>query len=177
MSNVYFISDLHLAHRNVITFVDNFRAKAMGVSTIEEHDEMIFDLWNDKATKRDKVFVLGDIGYDIDRMKALPGYKILHLGNHDKASAKRYLEVFDDIIGPVRHSKHWIAHFPPIEKELWGKDVIHGHTHSTGIEDERYINVSVEMTRGHLISYQDIVSGKFTTHDKVNKSFEEVEWN
>lgn len=177
MSNVYFISDLHLAHKNVITFHDNFRGKCMGVSTIEEHDEMIFDLWNDKATKRDTIYVLGDIGYDIDRMKALPGRKILQLGNHDKSPASRYLEVFDDIIGPIKHKRHWLAHFPPIEQELWGKDVIHGHTHSTGVEDKRYINVSVEMTRGHLISYQDIKSGKFTTWDKVNKTYEDVEWD
>lgn len=174
MSQVYFISDLHMGHKNVIKFHDAYRAKVMGVSTIEEHDEMIFDLWNEQVRKRDKVYVLGDIGNDFKQLAKLPGTKLLHLGNHDKFSAKTYLEVFDDIIGCVRHKKHWLNHFPPVEQELWGKDVIHGHTHSTGVEDPRYINVCVEMTGGKLINYQDIKSGKYTTHDRVNKTYEEL---
>lgn len=176
MTQVYFNSDLHLGHRRVLEFHDEFRAKCMDVETIEQHDEKIFDLWNDKVTKRDIMYILGDVGYDLDRMKALPGRKRLLLGNHDHSHVLDYLEVFDDIIGPVRYKKHWLSHFPVHESELYGKKVIHGHTHSTGVEDPRYINLSVEMTRGYPINYQDILKGKFTTFDKVNKPFEEVIW-
>jgi calcineurin-like phosphoesterase family protein len=172
MSNDYFISDLHLGHKNVIKFEDGYRAKAMGVSTIEEHDEMIMDLWNERACENDTVYVLGDLGKNFEVLKSLPGKKILHLGNHDRKTARAYLEVFDDIVGPIRFSKHWLAHFPPIEGELWGKDVIHGHTHNKGVEDPRYINVCVEMTGGKLVPYQEIASGRYTTHDRVNKPFE-----
>ena len=176
MTQVYFNSDLHLAHRRVIQFHDNFRAKCMDVETIEQHDEKIFDLWNDRVTKRDIIYILGDVGYDLDRLKKMPGRKRLMLGNHDKSHALDYLEVFDDIIGPVKYKKHWLSHFPTHESELYGRPVIHGHTHSTGIADPRYINVSVEMTRGRPINYQNILNGKFTTYDKVNKPFEDVIW-
>jgi len=174
MSAVYFNSDLHLGHRAVLKFADSYRAKCMDVETIEQHDEKIFDLWADKITKRDKIYILGDIGYDVERMKKLPGTKILHLGNHDHLLARDYLDVFDDIIGPLKHHrKFWISHFPIHEDEFWAVPKnVHGHTHSTGIEDERYVNVSVEMTSGHPINAQDIISGKFHTHLRVNKPFQ-----
>ena len=176
MSQVFFNSDLHLSHQRVIEFHESFRAKCMGVSTIQEHDEMILDLWNDTVKKRDVIYILGDVGYNLDRLKSLPGNKKLLLGNHDVSHASKYLEIFDDIVGPIRYKKHWLNHIPPHETELWNRPVIHGHTHSKGIENEMYINVSVEMTRGKPVSYQEIKSGKFTTHDKVNKLFEEIKW-
>ena len=177
MSNVYFISDLHMAHRNVLNFRDNYRSKCMNVSTIEEHDQKILDLWNDTINKRDKVYVLGDLGTGYHQLKDLPGQKILHIGNHDLKSATEYLEVFDDIIGPVKYKKHWISHFPIHPCELWGKKCIHGHIHSLVIPDPMYINVSIEHTKGYPISFQDIVSGKFTTHDKGKSAIEYAQEN
>lgn len=147
----------------------------MGVDNIEQHDEMIFDLWAQTVKKRDTIYILGDIGYDWQRLGKLPGTKKLLLGNHDHDSAKAYLEVFDDIIGPIRHKRHWLAHFPPVESELYGRPVIHGHTHSTGVSDPNYINVCVEMTGGVPIDYQAIRSGQFVTWNRVNKPFKTVD--
>jgi len=177
MSQVYFNSDLHIGHGRVIEFHDNFRAKCMGVSTIKEHDEMIFDYWSDTVRKRDIIYILGDVGYDLSRLKRLPGNKRLMLGNHDKDHVFDYLEIFDNVIGPIKYKKHWLSHFPIHESELYNRPVIHGHTHSTGVENKMYVNVSVEMTRGKPINYQDILSGKFTTYDKVNKKYEEINWD
>ena len=176
MSHVYFNSDLHLGHERVIEFHDQFRGKRLGVTTIEQHDEMIYDLWNDTVNKRDTIYIMGDVGFTLDRIKQLPGTKKLILGNHDRRTAKEYLTIFDDIIGPVKYKKHWLSHFPIHESELWNRPVIHGHTHSKGVESEMYVNVSVEMTKGKPVNYQDIVSGKFTTHTKVNKDFEQVDF-
>ena len=176
MSNVYFNSDLHLGHRKVIEFHEAFRGKCMGVSSIEEHDEMIFDLWNDTVKKRDIIYILGDNGYNLESIAKMPGKKILILGNHDGGHVLDYLDYFDNVVGTRKYKKHWISHFPIHESELWNRPVIHGHTHSTGVADPMYVNVSVEMTQGRPVNYQDILSGKFTTHDKVNKKFEEVVW-
>jgi calcineurin-like phosphoesterase family protein len=175
MSLVYFNSDLHLGHKRVITFHDHYRAKAMGVSTIEEHDEKILDLWAQTIRRRDTIYILGDIGYNYRIIKGLPGNKKLLLGNHDTLSAKDYLEVFDDIIGPISYKRHWLAHFPPVESELFGKPVIHGHTHSTGISDPRYVNVCVEMNGGKPVLFEDIKTGKYTTWNRVNVPFESVD--
>lgn len=168
MSQVFIISDLHLGHRSVLGFANEYRAKSLGVSTVKEHDELLCDLWSGTVHKRDLVIVLGDLGYTWRIMKDLPGRKKVLLGNHDKHHASEYLEVFEDIIGPVKYKKHWLSHFPIHADELFGKKVIHGHTHSQGINDSRYINVSVEMTRGYPISYQKIVAGEYKTWDRVN---------
>ena len=176
MSQIWLNSDLHIAHKRVIQFHELFRAKCMGVETIEQHDEMIFDLWQDTVSKRDIIYILGDVGYNLDGIKKMPGNKRLLMGNHDKEHVLDYMEAFDNVIGPVKYKQHWLSHFPIHESELWNRPVIHGHTHSTGVENEMYINVSVEMTRGRPINYQEILSGAFTTHDKVNKKFEDVIW-
>lgn len=173
MSQVFLISDLHLSHRRVLEFADHYRAKCLDVETIEQHDEKICDLWSDTVHKRDLVFVLGDIGHGWKKLGSLPGRKKLHLGNHDVNRAIEYLSVVEDIIGPVKYKKTWLSHFPIPSEELYFKNNIHGHTHSQGINDPRYINVSIEMTLGYPISFQDIKAGKFITHDKVNLTFEE----
>jgi len=177
MSRVYFISDLHLGHRRVLEFHDGFRSKSLGVQTIEEHDEMIFDHWNETVKKRDVVFVLGDLGYNLEPIAKLPGHKRVLLGNHDELHIYDYLEYFDNVIGNIRYKNHWLCHIPMHETELYGRSVIHGHTHSSGIADPRYINVCVEFTRGKLIDFQDIKMGKYTTYDKVNKKFEDINWD
>lgn len=168
MSQVYYLSDPHFGHKNVIKFEDNYRAKAMDVTTIEQHDEKIYDMWAQTVTKRDTIYVLGDLGYNISNIKNMPGYKILLLGNHDKQLASHYLELFDDIIGPIRYKKFWLGHIPMHPDELWGKPQIHGHTHAKGINDSRYINISIEMTGGAPLPFRDILSGEFVTWNRVN---------
>lgn len=49
----YFISDLHLGHKNVLKF-DN-----RPFINIEEHDKTIIDNWNNKVNDNDDVYVLG----------------------------------------------------------------------------------------------------------------------
>ena len=53
----YFISDLHLGHKNVLKF-DN-----RPFINIEEHDKTIIDNWNSKVNDKDDVYVLGDISW------------------------------------------------------------------------------------------------------------------
>jgi len=62
------------------------------------------------------------------------------LGNHDKDHVFDYLEIFDNVIGPIKYKKHWLSHFPIHESELYNRPVIHGHTHSTGVENKMYVN-------------------------------------
>jgi len=77
--SVYFIGCLHLGHRNLI---ENLRGME-----VEEHDELLMD--NLKSlTKRDKLFILGDISME----NSQPYYRLVQLscvthvvlGNHDR---------------------------------------------------------------------------------------------
>ena len=52
---VYFIADTHFGHKNALAF-DNIKFK-----TIEEHDNVLNEKWNNAVSIVDEVFILGDI--------------------------------------------------------------------------------------------------------------------
>lgn len=83
----YFISDLHLGHKNCLKF-DN-----RPFNTIEEQNDFIIKNWNKTITNLDDVYILGDISwYDanktIDIFSRLNGRLHLIKGNHDSKLLK-----------------------------------------------------------------------------------------
>lgn len=78
----YFISDLHLGHKNSLKF-DN-----RPFNTIEEQDKFIIENWNKTITNEDDVYILGDFSWyksakTIEIYSNLKGKKHLIIGNHD----------------------------------------------------------------------------------------------
>ena len=149
MANVWFTSDWHLGHRNILKFRNNY-----GFESIEHHNGDLVKNFNQKVSKRDKTFFLGDMCFDIDALdviRGLNGRKVLVLGNHDRDSNKRptiiqLAEVFDDIQSLVGYKDLWLSHAPIHPDELRGKKNVHGHTHGSCIDDPRYLNVCPEHT-------------------------------
>ena len=80
MSVVRFIADLHLGHINM--------ALKRGFNTVEDHDNHIIQCWNSVVSKRDTVFLVGDITMESSehyyKLDYLNGIKKVILGNHDK---------------------------------------------------------------------------------------------
>lgn len=149
MSNVFFVSDPHLGHKNILKFSSETRR----FDSIEEHDDYICNEWKEKVGKRDLVWVLGDLGtkeYAIERISELPGRKKLIRGNHDQMPLQMYLNVFEDIQSMIKYRGYWLTHCPIHPNELWGKRNIHGHVHSNtvrlpgGYIDDRYVNLCME---------------------------------
>lgn len=165
MSLVYFISDLHLGHKNILNFSGEYREG----STVEEHDQILKEKWNSVVRKRDTVYTLGDIAFSQQKLKwfgeEFNGNKILVRGNHDKMHIRNYLQCFSDIHGVTKYKGYWLSHAPIHPDELYGKKNIHGHTHfkvmqDNGIVDERYINVSIEMLNGYPKTLDQLIEGK-----------------
>lgn len=155
MSNVYFISDLHLNHKNILNFAGDYRDGDCMV----EHDHILISKWNAVINKKDLVFVLGDVVMgkpdNLDILSELNGRKILIRGNHDnRFTTKEYLEHFEEIYGLYNYKGYWLSHCPIHPAELRGKRNIHGHVHHNTIldiynqPDNRYINVCVEACGG-----------------------------
>lgn len=115
MSSVLYTSDPHLT--------DKTPARARGFITADgeadtaAHDEWYQQMWCENVTKRDIVYVLGDItGGGAERrrhaltiLRGLPGRKIAILGNHDNAHPanresthpgvqREWLEAFDAVM-------------------------------------------------------------------------------
>lgn len=161
MSKVYLIGDLHLGHDKILHF-----SPMRGGTTTEEHDKWIIDQWNSVVTKRDTVWVLGDVAFSAEalhlKVGQLKGNKILVRGNHDRQDTKEYMRYFSHIYGIVKKNGFWITHAPVHPQELRGKRNIHGHVHQNHIMngdviDDRYINVSVENCNGIPVLFDSII--------------------
>jgi len=135
VSKIFYISDLHFGHKNIIRY-DNrpFR-------TTEEMDKALIDNWNRVVSNEDTVYILGDISwYDtnktIEIIKQLKGRKILIKGNHDKSGIEFYqcfhrMENYAEVVDGT--TKVTMSHYP---MPFWNgqfRDSVHlyGHIHNS----------------------------------------------
>lgn len=175
--SVFFISDLHLCHKNALRF---FPQRSRFKTTRELGDYLI-DKWNNVVTKEDKVIVLGDIALNLnyegmvdeanDILSSLNGIKVCVKGNHDVGPMKRELigNHFIESLGCYEYKDAVCTHIPVHPQQLFGspdtrvykkwKWNIHGHLHTFEVEpyDPRYINVSCEMLDFTPRTYEDLV--------------------
>lgn len=78
VSEVFFISDTHFSQRRKISL------RQVPFDSVEESDAEIVRRWNQKVSKNDIVYHLGDFG-NYDKIKELNGKVILICGNYEKA--------------------------------------------------------------------------------------------
>ena len=141
---IYFTSDFHLFHKNVLKF-DNRPFKS-----VEDMHLEIIKRWNNKVTKDDIIYILGDVSFGsakdtIDIIKQL-NYKELHLiiGNHDFKILKD--KSFRDLFTEICEYKELkisdnqsivLCHYPIpcFKNHYYGWLHLYGHTHNTWEED------------------------------------------
>jgi calcineurin-like phosphoesterase family protein len=150
--SVFICSDLHLGHKNLILNKRNFKS-------VKEHDELIINNWNKVISKRDKVFLLGDISMETHKfyhlLGKLNGYIHLIPGNHENPSHIKYiLKYIDKISGSIKYKDFWLSHMPIHPDHLQGKKNIHGHVHEKTLKDDRYINVSMEVINYTPVNFE-----------------------
>ena len=145
--NVYFMSDLHYNHENVL------KMNNRNFSGISEMNEYIVDTLKNTIKPGDVIFELGDLFWKTDTkecqsvLESIPTkeiYKII--GNHDKiklydngeneAPLKKYFKVITDMLDITIESggKSYMVtlmHYPSIDWNgmYHGSLHIHGHTH------------------------------------------------
>lgn len=154
MSKKWFISDLHLGHKNILKFSGALR----GGATTEEHDQWLISSINSVVKKGDLLYILGDVAMDKESLpliNKIKGMKILVRGNHDIYDTQDYLKYFQQVHGLISFKgTFWMSHAPIHPNELRGRYNIHGHVHqysildANGEPDPRYINACVETSYG-----------------------------
>lgn len=139
----YYISDMHIGHKNALKF------DGRPFQSVEEMNETLIVNWNRKVTDEDDVWVLGDFCYRSEKdpalyLKQLKGKKHLIIGNHDKvtvnsSSALSYFESVERL----QHIKDReynviVCHFPLADwnAKHRGSYHIYGHIHNN--KDEVY---------------------------------------
>lgn len=144
MNRVFIISDTHFGHKKII----DFEGKSRPFATIEEHDAELVRRWNAVVGKKDTVWHLGDVLFGANSfpiLSQLNGVKKLVMGNHDDYPVEKYLEHFSQIYGAATYRGCALTHIPIHPSQFWRfKANLHGHLHSSKLDDPRYINVCAE---------------------------------
>lgn len=148
MSNIWFISDTHFQHANVIKY------SSRPFKDADEMDQYMIDKWNSVVSPEDTIYHLGDFaltsrGKMGEIMTQLNGEKILKLGNHDRAGVSFFLRLgFKEVFKKrsiIFDDTFILSHAPLTDEERGSRWNISGHTHNnTPFIQGRTINVSVE---------------------------------
>lgn len=173
---VYFTSDLHFYHKNIMSYSPAFR----NYENAEEMNEKLIAYWNSIVTPEDTVYNLGDLSMAantkkiIEVAKRLNGKHFLILGNHDhsikKDKEKLIAMTKDDgnkMFEDIRDYKLLtfpgiqtvLSHYPMAawENQQNGSIMLHGHLHDyiTNVKG-KILNVGFDL-HGRLLSLDDVV--------------------
>lgn len=162
MANIFFISDTHFGHRNLLQFKREDNSHLRHYQTVEEMNSDLIYKWNSVVGKHDKVYHLGDLALQVsnlDFMYELNGSKVLYKGNHDKMDLSQYAKHFKDIRGADHKGefKFMLSHIPLHKASIkLGFTNVHGHLHHRSLDDPSYFNVAVERINYTPISYEEL---------------------
>ncbi len=161
---IYFTSDNHFGHTNVIKYT------LRPFSNIDEMNSELIARYNSVVNEDDLVYHLGDFSLD-ERLvpiilPKLNGRKQLIAGNHDKCHSchkkhlkyiQKYIEYGFESVKEVDTLNNWLlchmpyinddleseryAQYRPIDKGMW---LLHGHVHNSWKVKGRMINVGVD---------------------------------
>ena len=177
--NVFFISDLHVGHANVIRF-DSRPFK----DTDEMHAEMI-RRWNSVVGDEDIVYFLGDFSFAGSSLTkwfahSIRGKIYAIAGNHDKPHTLRTLGRFEDVHdygteigvkdedslasrGSQGYQKIVMSHYPILSwnKSHYGAWHLHGHCHGGLVKTmPEYYKRKVMDVGCNMIDYTPISYGQ-----------------
>ena len=182
---IYFTSDLHLGHENIIKHCGR------PFSSVEEMDEFIITNWNKRVHKNDIVYIVGDItlknvGGDAF-VRRLKGKKILILGNHDQFIRRsgaselfEYIKAMDEC--RIDGRRITLCHYPMIEwpgsrREPETKPygyLVYGHIHN-GVkqlfrhlyESENALNAGMDVNGFMPVTWNELVENNIAYRKKA----------
>lgn len=135
LHNIWFWSDLHFGHKNIIKFSDR------PFQDIPEMDEVLIKNFNELVKPDDISIWVGDVAFHQETdarkiVRRMNGYKILIVGNHDIYKKKRVMNLafdevhlvynfsIDDVVVALTHY--------PLDNLPGGWFNVHGHVHRNG---------------------------------------------
>lgn len=159
----WILADPHFGQKSILTFKRNNGELLRSFCCIANHDMTIIENCNRLISDSDKVYVLGDVCMDrkhLYKIGLIKGRKTLIAGNHDQAETKEYLKYFKNVRAYKMMPKlgFILSHIPVHPNNLYRfTHNIHGHVHEKSYDDERYINVCVEVTDYKPVDLQEII--------------------
>lgn len=180
--NIFFISDLHLGHKNVLKY-DN-----RPFNDINEMQLSLIKNWNEVVGENDIVYYLGDLSFGNDSLTkwfihSINGQINFIIGNHDKIKDIEKLGRFnniyeygteiyikDDDNKASRNSNGYqqiiLSHYPLLSwnRSHYGSWHLHGHSHGKIMQTmPEYYNRKVMDVGCNCINYKPI------SYDEIKK--------
>ena len=171
MSNLWFISDTHFDHGNIIKHCDR------PFGDWREMNAAMIDNWNDLVKPEDHIWHLGDFVYGRKRRpiryftEQLNGHIHLIIGGHDRIKDVEQggLESYQ-YYKELRDPQHIVLFHYPLESwngSFRGSIHLHGHCHGNLQHIlPRRLDISVDSHRFRPINYDELESllpdGEFT---------------
>lgn len=160
MADIWFISDTHFFHDNILNFVDSDGKFIRGqFGSVDEMNWTMVENWNSVVKPQDKVWHLGDVAFKTTAkaeavahlLKSLNGHKRLVVGNHDNLKAPALVNNFEKIElwkgfpDKYLNKAFTCSHIPlRLDSLRDGKTNVHGHLHQNLMAEKGYITVCVE---------------------------------
>ena len=121
---IFFTSDTHFFHKNIITYCDRPFRTADGQPDVRAMNEGLVKAWNSCVGKDDVVYHLGDFGFGapaklLEARKQLNGKVILIRGNHD-SKPNRWLLKGDEVHEHLMMGTVFMTHAPPTPNPFGG---------------------------------------------------------
>ena len=177
MSEVYFTSDSHIGHRNIIKYCQR------PFSSIEHMNQEIIKRWNSVVKDEDTVYHLGDVAFTKRgewqwMIQSLKGHKILISGNHDNHTNKSYYDAGFEKIHQEWNLEYWpgmgrphhilLKHKPQFDYDQ-EKHNYHfcGHIHTRWTRKGDIINVGVDKWDFTPRTFMELIQAKedYPVHD------------
>lgn len=142
--SVFFTSDLHFGHTNIIKYCDR------PFADVHEMNKAMTERWNEVVRPQDTIYVLGDFAMKNDSEKyfnKLNGDKILIRGNHDgkKTLSLKWSSIHDLLDIKIENQHIVLCHYA---MRVWNKShngswMLYGHSHNKlpGIENSMDVGV------------------------------------
>ena len=156
--NVWFIADTHFGHRNIIKYCNR------PFSSIEEHDEILMQNWNNTVKGGDTIYHLGDFGFiNSDRIIGrLHGNINLIKGNHDNEFVTKHkrFNLVKDVHSIKKYGYHFfLSHYAhrTWSKIRHGGIHLYGHSHGNLPDFGRSTDVGVDVWNYIPVSIDQII--------------------
>lgn len=164
MVDIWFISDTHFNHSNILKFETKYGTKVRNFESVQQMDELITENWNKLVKPGDKIYHLGDVFFgDKDYFKRLwprlNGRKRLVIGNHDDIKFLAVGGFFSKIyMWRIFKEQGFVCTHVPINQENFRKVELnlHGHTHEKGSPEGPYKSCCVEVTNYRPLHIDEI---------------------
>jgi calcineurin-like phosphoesterase family protein len=161
MPAVFLYSDPHFGHQGVCKFMRNDGVtKLRPWDNVEEMDEHLVKVYNERVRPNDKVYFLGDVVINrraLSTLARLNGDKVLIRGNHDIFRDDEYRPYFRELRAYHVMNGMILSHIPVHEASLgrFGNN-IHGHLHANRVMKARGVNAKT----GEIL-YSDEVDPRY----------------